>query len=89
MITEKLRPFGTTIFAEMTALAEKHGAINLAQGFPDFEGPSEIVEAAVRALSAQGKTSTPDPGGTLSSYGPSPTHRRTFTGWSTIPWMRS
>ncbi len=50
MITEKLRPFGTTIFAEMTALAEKHGAINLAQGFPDFEGPSEIVEAAVRAL---------------------------------------
>ncbi len=50
MITEKLRPFGTTIFAEMTALAEEHGAINLAQGFPDFEGPSEIVEAAVRAL---------------------------------------
>ena len=50
MITEKLRPFGTTIFAEMTALAVKHGAINLAQGFPDFEGPSEIVEAAVRAL---------------------------------------
>ena len=50
MITEKLRPFGTTIFAEMTALAQKHGAINLAQGFPDFEGPPEIVEAAVRAL---------------------------------------
>ncbi len=50
MITEKLRPFGTTIFAEMTALAVEHGAINLAQGFPDFEGPAEIVEAAVRAL---------------------------------------
>ncbi len=50
MITRKLRPFGTTIFAEMTALAQKHDAINLAQGFPDFEGPSEIVEAAVRAL---------------------------------------
>lgn len=50
MITEKLRPFGTTIFAEMTALAQEHGAINLAQGFPDFEGPPEIVEAAVRAL---------------------------------------
>jgi N-succinyldiaminopimelate aminotransferase len=50
MITEKLRPFGTTIFAEMTALAQDHGAINLAQGFPDFEGPPEIVEAAVRAL---------------------------------------
>jgi len=50
MITRKLRPFGTTIFAEMTALAQGHGAINLAQGFPDFEGPPEIVEAAVRAL---------------------------------------
>ncbi len=50
MITEKLRPFGTTIFAEMTALAQKHDAINLAQGFPDFEGPPEIVEAAVSAL---------------------------------------
>jgi N-succinyldiaminopimelate aminotransferase len=50
MITEKLRPFGTTIFAEMTALAQDHGAINLAQGFPDFEGPPEIVEAAVRAI---------------------------------------
>ncbi len=50
MITQKLVPFGTTVFAEMTALAEEYGAINLAQGFPDFEGPSEIVEAAVRAI---------------------------------------
>lgn len=50
MTTEKLVPFGTTVFAEMTALAQEHGAINLAQGFPDFEGPSEIVEAAVQAL---------------------------------------
>jgi N-succinyldiaminopimelate aminotransferase len=50
VITTKLRPFGTTIFAEMTALAQQHGAINLAQGFPDFEGPPEIVDAAVRAL---------------------------------------
>ena len=52
MITDKLRPFGTTIFAEMTALAQREGAINLAQGFPDFQGPDEIVEAAVRALRA-------------------------------------
>jgi N-succinyldiaminopimelate aminotransferase len=50
VIANKLAPFGTTIFAEMTALAQQHGAINLAQGFPDFEGPPEIVEAAVRAL---------------------------------------
>lgn len=50
MTAERLRPFGTTIFAEMTALAQEHGAINLAQGFPDFEGPREVVEAAVEAL---------------------------------------
>lgn len=50
VITERLKPFGTTIFAEMTALAQEHEAINLAQGFPDFEGPPEIVEAAVEAL---------------------------------------
>jgi N-succinyldiaminopimelate aminotransferase len=50
VIAERLIPFGTTVFAEMTALAQKHDAINLAQGFPDFEGPPEIVEAAVRAI---------------------------------------
>ena len=46
----KLRPFGNTIFSEMTRLAQEHQAINLGQGFPDFEGPSSIVEAAVDAL---------------------------------------
>ena len=50
MISKKLTPFGTTIFSEMTALALKHEAINLSQGFPDFEGPPEVVEAAVEAL---------------------------------------
>lgn len=49
-VARRLAPFGTTIFSEMTALAQKHGAINLSQGFPDFEGPPEIVEAAVAAL---------------------------------------
>ena len=49
-ISHKLQPFGTTIFTEMTRLALAHGAINLAQGFPDFDGPPEIVEAAVAAL---------------------------------------
>ena len=47
---ERLRPFGTTIFAEMTRLATERGAINLSQGFPDFEGPSPILDAAVEAL---------------------------------------
>jgi N-succinyldiaminopimelate aminotransferase len=50
VISRKLQPFGTTIFSEMTRLAIEHQAINLSQGFPDFEGPQEIVEAAVTAL---------------------------------------
>ena len=49
-IKEKLREFGETIFAEMSALAVKTGAINLGQGFPDTDGPSEIAEAAVKAI---------------------------------------
>lgn len=52
MISDKLRPFGTTVFSEMTKLAIEHQAINLSQGFPDFEGPAEVREAAVGALAA-------------------------------------
>lgn len=40
----------TTIFAVMSALARRHGAVNLGQGFPDEDGPPGLVEAAVRAL---------------------------------------
>ncbi len=46
----RLQPFGTSIFSEMTALATAHGAINLSQGFPDFEGPASIRDAAIDAL---------------------------------------
>lgn len=40
----------STIFAEMTALATRTGAINLGQGFPDFDGPAVVLEAAQRAI---------------------------------------
>ena len=43
-------PFGTTIFASMTALANKHKAVNLAQGFPDFDGPDLGKQAAQQAI---------------------------------------
>jgi len=45
-----LAPFGTSIFSEMSALAAEHGAINLSQGFPDFDGPAEIRERAAEAI---------------------------------------
>ena len=47
---ERLTGLGTTIFTEMTALAERTGAINLGQGFPDSDGPAAAIEAAVAAL---------------------------------------
>jgi N-succinyldiaminopimelate aminotransferase len=40
-----------TIFAEMSALATRTGAINLGQGFPDEDGPAEVLDAAIRAIS--------------------------------------
>jgi aspartate/methionine/tyrosine aminotransferase len=42
--------FGTSIFTEMSALAVKHDAVNLGQGFPDFPAPAFIKEAAMRAI---------------------------------------
>ena len=45
-----LRGTGTTIFTVMSALAAAHSAINLGQGFPDTEGPADLVQAAAAAL---------------------------------------
>ncbi len=53
---------GTTIFTEMTALAERTGAINLGQGFPDRDGPVEIIDAAIAALKAGANQYAPLPG---------------------------
>ncbi|MEP1124631.1 MAG: pyridoxal phosphate-dependent aminotransferase [Ilumatobacter sp.] len=50
VLTTKLAGFGTTIFAEMSALASSTGSINLGQGFPDTDGPSEVLDAAVDAI---------------------------------------
>jgi N-succinyldiaminopimelate aminotransferase len=49
-LAARVAGFPTTVFSEFSALAARHGAVNLGQGFPDFEGPLEVREAAVRAL---------------------------------------
>ena len=49
---QRVQGFGTTIFTEMTNLANEHGAINLGQGFPDFAAPAFIKEAARAAVEA-------------------------------------
>ncbi|MFE9842435.1 MULTISPECIES: pyridoxal phosphate-dependent aminotransferase [Streptomyces] len=62
-LNRRLAAFGTTIFAEMSALAARTGSINLGQGFPDTDGPAEIAEAASRAvLAGLGNQYPPGPG---------------------------
>ncbi|MEU3253291.1 pyridoxal phosphate-dependent aminotransferase [Streptomyces sp. NPDC006997] len=63
LLNRRLAEFGTTIFAEMSALALRTGSINLGQGFPDTDGPEEIREVAVRALrDGRGNQYPPGPG---------------------------
>ncbi|MEV6896924.1 pyridoxal phosphate-dependent aminotransferase [Amycolatopsis sp. NPDC051372] len=61
-LVPRLRPFTATIFAEMTALAVKHGAVNLGQGFPDTDGPAGMLEAAKNSLFGGDNQYPPGPG---------------------------
>ncbi|MFY1704351.1 MULTISPECIES: pyridoxal phosphate-dependent aminotransferase [Micromonospora] len=61
-LVARMRPFGTTIFAEMSALAARTGAVNLGQGFPDTDGPSEMLAAAAEALRGGQNQYPPGPG---------------------------
>jgi N-succinyldiaminopimelate aminotransferase len=63
LLNRRLAGLGTTIFAEMSALAVATGSINLGQGFPDTDGPAEIARAAADAvLSGRGNQYPPGPG---------------------------
>ncbi|MFG1798850.1 pyridoxal phosphate-dependent aminotransferase [Micromonospora carbonacea] len=61
-LVARMRPFGTTIFAEMSALAVRTGAVNLGQGFPDTDGPPEMLAAAAEALRGGQNQYPPGPG---------------------------
>lgn len=50
MTVSRLRPYATTVFAEMSALAARIGAVNLGQGFPDEDGPPAMLKAAQEAI---------------------------------------
>ena len=73
-IAERFRPFGTTIFAEMTALAQRHRAVNLSQGFPDFDGPDLGKQAAIEAVRSGQNQYAPLPG--------TPVLREAIAGWA-------
>jgi N-succinyldiaminopimelate aminotransferase len=51
-LNRRMHGFGTTIFAEMSALAVATGSINLGQGFPDTDGPDAVKRAAIAAIEA-------------------------------------
>jgi N-succinyldiaminopimelate aminotransferase len=61
-LVERMRGFGTTIFAEMSALALATDSVNLGQGFPDTDGPPEILAAAVDAMRSGQNQYPPGPG---------------------------
>ncbi len=50
VLAERVRFFTESVIREMTRIANKHGAINLGQGMPDFDPPDEVKEAACRAI---------------------------------------
>ena len=62
LLNRRYQAFGTTVFAEMSALAERTGSINLGQGFPDEDGPPEVLEAAVEAIRTGRNQYPPGPG---------------------------
>ncbi len=49
-VARRIQSFTPTVFAEMSALSARHGAVNLGQGFPDFAGPGFVKDAAKRAI---------------------------------------
>jgi N-succinyldiaminopimelate aminotransferase len=61
-LVSRMRPFGTTIFAEMSALAVRTSAVNLGQGFPDTDGPAQMLQAAQDALRGGRNQYPPGPG---------------------------
>src|SRR4051812_2379019 len=61
-LVARMRGFGTTIFAEMTALAQQTAAVNLGQGFPDTDGPNAMLEQAVDAIRGGLNQYPPGPG---------------------------
>jgi aspartate/methionine/tyrosine aminotransferase len=49
-MSQRVAGFGTTVFVEINNLARRHNAVNLGQGAPDFDGPPEVLAAAVEAV---------------------------------------
>lgn len=80
----RMRPFGETIFAEMSALAGRTGSINLGQGFPDTDGPPSMLEAAKAAIDG-GRNQYPPGAGVPELLEAIATHQQRFYGLRVDP----
>ena len=83
-LVTRMQGFGTTIFAEMSELARSTGAINLGQGFPDTDGPPEMLDAAIDAISS-GRNQYPPGAGVPELRLAIAEHQRRFYGLSVNP----
>ena len=83
-LVARMQGFGTTIFAEMSELALSTGAINLGQGFPDTDGPREMLEAAISAIRS-GRNQYPPGSGVPELRLAIAEHQRRFYGLSVDP----
>lgn len=83
-LNSRLTGFTSTIFAEMSALAESTGSINLGQGFPDTDGPSEVAEAAIDAIRS-GYNQYPPGAGILPLREAIASHQRAYYGLDYAP----
>ena len=85
---QRLQGLGTTIFAEMSALAVRTGSVNLGQGFPDTDGPDSILEDAIAAIRA-GANQYPPGRGIPALRQAIVDHQQRFYGLTTTPTPRS
>ncbi len=83
-VNSRLASLGTTIFTVMSALAAEHGAINLGQGFPDTDGPADVLDAAAGAL-FDGRNQYPPMSGVPELRAAVATHDRRFYGIAADP----
>jgi N-succinyldiaminopimelate aminotransferase len=83
-LVARMQGFGTTIFAEMSELAASTGAINLGQGFPDTDGPREMLDAAIEAISS-GRNQYPPGAGVPELRLAIAEHQRRFYGLAVDP----
>ena len=84
-LVPRLRPFTSTIFAEITQLAVRTGAINLGQGFPDTDGPASLLADAAHAITDGGANQYPPASGVPALREAIAEHQERFYGLSVDP----